>query len=223
MNKLSDEQWEKIEKVTGLPSEARSFFESLVAIYFMQFVDSTMKPAEIRGKLRGLRNQAEDLLKGFEDALSHRDVLVALGAISHEFVMDTLYGVPDSLETARERDRLSGYHRTDKVKADLKALIVWLEESERALPRGNPGRPADQVNAVHLFLDWFDHVLYRYTNERLKRSKRHRRMIEEVFAILDRDVGPGTIETAMRRVRAARKSTRKISARSHIVNKHQPA
>ena len=65
---------------------------------------------------------------------------------------------------------------------------------------------------MHLFLDWFDHVLYRYTKERLTRSKRHRRMIEEVFAILDADVGPGTIETAMRRIRAARRSTRKFLA-----------
>jgi hypothetical protein len=92
-----------------------------------------MTPAKIRGKLRRLRNQAKDLLKGFEDALSHRDILPALEAISHEFVTDTL---PDSSEP-RERP----YPRTEKAKAKLNALIVWFEESERALPRGKP-RPA---------------------------------------------------------------------------------
>jgi hypothetical protein len=156
----------------------------------------------IRGKLRKLRNQARNLLKSFEEALRHDDVYLAL--------------VPrgpweSRLRNPQQRKELADHYRTEKVRADLVALIDWLDQSERKLSRGKSGPSAEDAQNVYLFVDSIDNVLDYYTNKGLTRSKRHRWMMKQIFAIVahkGHKVGRGTIDTAMRQVIDASRSRR---------------
>jgi hypothetical protein len=197
---LSGRQWDKIETASGLPSEARNSIESAIRAYLtLQETGSAITPAKIKGKLRRLRNQATELLKSFEDALGHNDVYLALVPVrSNEWH-------PRSRE---QRKHLAEHYRTEKVKAELNALVEWLEQRERALSRRKPGPSAENAENVFLFVESIDGTLDYYTNKRLTRSKRHRKMMEEIFSIVDREVGKGTIDTAMRQVCAATGSRR---------------
>jgi hypothetical protein len=205
---LSDRQWDKIRRASGLPSEARSSIELDVRAYSTLYEGgSGVPPAKIRGKLRKLRNQAKELLKSFEEALGHDDVYLALVPVgSNEWH-------PRNLE---QRKRLAEHYRTEKAKAELNDLIDWLEKRERALSRRKPGPSAEQADNVYLFVDLFGNALHHYTNKRLTRSDHHRKMMEEIFAIVDRNVGKGTIDTAMRRVCAARRSRRGLLPGSRV-------
>jgi hypothetical protein len=201
--RLSDRQWDKIERASGLPSEARSIIESDIRRYLsMQELNPAVPPAKTREKLQKLRNQANELSKSFEEALRHDDVYFALVPVgSNEWH-------PRNLE---QRKHLAEHYRTEKAKADLNALVDWLEQRERALSRRKPGPSADQADNVYWLVNWIDDVLHHYTNKRLARSDHHRAMMKEIFAIVDREVGMGTIDTAMRRVYAARRSRRGVA------------
>jgi hypothetical protein len=197
---LSDRQWDKIERASGLPSEARSSIESDIRAYLtLQEGGPRVPPAKTRNKLRKLRSQAEELLKSFEEAAGHDDVYLALVPVrSNEWHPRNL----------GQREHLEEHYRTDKAKADLKALVHWVEQRERALSRRKPGPPAERADNVYLFVDLFDNALRHYTKKRLTRSEQHRKMMEEIFSIVDREVGKGTIDTAIRRVCAATESWR---------------
>jgi hypothetical protein len=76
---------------------------------------------------------------------------------------------------------------------------------------------------VHLFLNWFDDVFYRDMNERLMRSKRHRRMIKEVFAILGLRWRTGNNRSGDEARLRCHKVNAQISGHSiRIVNKQRP-
>jgi len=204
---LSDQEWDKIQRASGVPSEARSSIESAIRTYrTLQAMGSAITPAKIRGKLRRLRNQAKELLKSFEDALGHDDVYLALVSV----------GPNEWHPRSREqRKDLAEHYRTEKAKAELNALIDWLEQSDRALSRRKPGPSADRATNVHLFVEMFGDDLHHYTKKRLTRSAYHCKMMEEIFAIVDLGVGSGTIDTAMRQVCAPRRSRRGLLPGSH--------
>jgi len=206
---LSDKQWDLIEKASGLPSKARKSIELGIRSYLALQKGGSRPPAKIRGELRKLRNQATELFKSVEQALGKDDVYLALVSVrSGEWH-------PRNLE---QRKHLAEHHRTEKVKADLKALIDWLEQSERQLSRNKPGPSTERAESVYLFVECFENALHHHKAKRLTRSYHHRKMMEEVFAILDRKVGRGTIDTAMRRVIAASKSRSagKLLPGSHV-------
>src|SRR5438445_8827669 len=76
---LNNEQWNSIKRISGLPEEARNYIESSIGRYrAWQEEGPKVAPAKIKEKLRKLRNQAGELLKGFEEALGHNDVYFAL-------------------------------------------------------------------------------------------------------------------------------------------------
>jgi hypothetical protein len=193
---LSDQQWDKIQVASGLPPKARDSIELDILSYITLQETRSAPPAKIRKKLRTLRNQARKLLKGFEEALGHDDVYYALVSVGPR------EWHPRNPE---QRKRLAEHHRTEKVRTDLNALIDWLDLSERKLSRGKPGSSPQNV---WLFVEWIDNALDYYTNKRLTRSRRHRRMMEQIFAIVDREVGKGTIDTAMRAAIGAGRSRR---------------
>jgi hypothetical protein len=197
---LSDRQWDEIERASGLPSKARGSIESAVRAYLtLQEMGSSITLAKISVELRRLRRQAKELLKSLEQALSRDDVYIALLPVHpNEWH-------PRSRE---QRKHLAEHDRPEKAKAELDALVDWLEQRYRALSRRKPGPSADHAENVYVFVEMFDNELHHYTDERLTRSKQHRYMMERIFAILDPAVGPGTIDTAMRRVCAARRSRR---------------
>jgi hypothetical protein len=197
---LSDRQWDKIERASGLPSEARSTIDRAIGAYLaLQETGSAMTPAKIRTKLRRLRNLAKQLVKGFEGALDHDDLYLAL------FPVGPTEWHPRSRE---QRKYLAEYHRAEKVRAELNDLIDWLEQRDRALSRRKPGPSIEQADNVYVFVALVDDELHHHTNKRLTRSDQHRAMVKEIFSIVDREVGPGTIDTAMRRVCADRRSRR---------------
>jgi hypothetical protein len=204
---LSDRNWEKIEKASGLPSEARSSIESVVRVYqTLQETGFGLMPARIKEKLRRLRSQASELLEGFEEALGHDDVYLALVPVGpNEWH-------PRNLE---QREKLAEHHRTEKVRADLNALIDWLDRSVQALPDRKPGPSADRAEHVYVFVEMFDTEFHHYTKKRLTLSK-HLEMMKDIFKIIDLEVGPGTIGTAMKRVSTARRSPRGLLPGSRI-------
>jgi hypothetical protein len=166
-----------------------------------------MTPAKIRVKLRRLRNQAKQLLKSFEDVLGHDDLYLALVQVeSNEWH-------PRNRE---QRKRLAEHHRVENVKAELEDLIDWLEKRDQALSRRKPGPSTEKVDNVYILVALLDNVLHHHTNKRLTRSDQHCKMMEEIFSIVDREVGRGTIDTAMRRVCADRRSRRGLLPGSHF-------
>jgi len=204
---LSDRQWDKIERASGLPSEARDSIEYDIRTYLRLQELRSAPPAKIKRKLQRLRNQTEQLLKSFEEALEQDDLYLALVPVGSN------KWHPRSRE---QRKHLAEHYRTEKVKAELNALVEWLEQSERAVSSGKPGPSAEDAENVHLFVELIDGTLDLYTNKRLTRSEQHRKMMEEIFSIVDREVGRGTIETAMRRVCAAKGSRRGLLPGSRI-------
>src|SRR5262249_20889984 len=162
---------------------ARTHIESAVRAYLtLQERGSALTPAKIKEKLQKLRSQAKKLLEGFEEALGHDDIYFALVRVGRN------EWHPRNFE---QRTKLAEHHRTEKVRADLAALIDWLDQSG-ALPRRNPGPSAEHAENVFLFVESIDGTLDYYTNERHTLSKRHRDMMGKIFRVLDREVGSGT-------------------------------
>jgi hypothetical protein len=186
---LNDEEWAKIRRGFCLPPEARTSIELGIRTYrALPELDPVLPPARIRVKLRKLKNQARELLRGFDEALRHDDVYFALVRRPWE----------SRLHNPEPRKGLADHYRTEKVRADLNALIDWLDQSEGKLSTGKSGPSAEDASNVYLFVDLIDNVLDYYTKKGLTRSKHHRRMMEKIFAIVDPKAKG--IDTAMRQV-----------------------
>jgi hypothetical protein len=162
---LDDEQWNSIKRISGLPEEARNYIESGIGRYrAWQEEGPKVAPAKTKEKLRKLRSQARELLRGFEEALGHDDVYFALVRVGRN------EWHPRNFE---QRKKLAEHHRTEKVRADLPALIDWLDQSERALPRRKPGPPAEVAQNVYLFVDSIDNALrHDWENEKKENKKK---------------------------------------------------
>ena len=186
---LNDQHWDRIKRVSGLPEEARKDIEFSIGFYLArQKRAPAVPPAKLKEKLRKLRSQASELLEGFEEALVHDDIYFALVPVGPDEGYD------------EQREKLAEHHRTEKVRAILKALINWFGQGERGLSRRKPGPPAEDAQNVGWFINSIDTALRMYADKRLTRSEHHRKMMEEIFAIVDPKVGKGTIDTAMREV-----------------------
>jgi hypothetical protein len=184
---LNDQHWDRIKRVSGLPEEARNDIELSIGQYLARQKKSpAVPPAKLKEKLRKLGSQARELLEGFEEALGHDAIYFALVPVGpNEWYIE-------------QREELAEHHRTEKVRAELKALVNWLGQGERGLSRHKPGPPDAQH--VHGFVDSIDSALRIHANKRLTRTEHHRKMMKEIFAIVDPKVGGGTIDTAMRQV-----------------------
>jgi hypothetical protein len=194
---LSDDDWKKIMKASGLPPEARGSIELAIRSYRALADLVVVPPSEIKEILRRLRDQTSALLKGLEEVLRYDDVLVGPGEWH-----------PRSCE---QRKGLAEHRRIEKERADLSARLEWLDQKKQALSRHPPGPSPEKAANVWLFVDSIDNALHHYTSKGLTRSKRHRRMMEQIFAIVahkDHKVGRGTIDTAMRQVIDASRSRR---------------
>jgi hypothetical protein len=195
---LLEKQWDAIERASGLPPEARFTIEVHISAYLCEDeeIRSAIRPARIKGTLRKLRNQAKKLLKSFEEAICPDDVYCALVSPNVYFSCNP-----------EQRKKLAEHRRIEKVSADLNALIDWLDQSERAVSRrGRSGPSVNKADNVSMFISAIDNALSSYMHRRLTRSDEQ--MMKEIFAKVDTDVGPGTINTAIRRVIDARKSRR---------------
>jgi hypothetical protein len=186
---LNDQHWDRIKRASGLPAQARSDIETDIGFYLCRQKRAPAEPpAKLKEKLRKLRSQARELLEGFEEALDHNQIYFALVPVGpEEWYIE-------------QREKLAEHHRTEKVRAELRALINWLDQGERGLSRRKPGPPAEEAQNVHGLVDSIDNTLRIHAKKRLTRSLHHRKMMEEIFAIVDPKVGKGTIDTAMRQV-----------------------
>jgi hypothetical protein len=73
---LSDDNWKKIMKDSGLPPEARGSIELAIRSYRALADLDVVPPSEIKEILRRLRDQTSALLKGLEEVLRYDDVMV---------------------------------------------------------------------------------------------------------------------------------------------------
>jgi hypothetical protein len=208
---LSDEKWARIAKDSGLPEKARSYVEYSIARYWRWGSGLEVMPSKIKKKLRKLRNQAKELLEDFEEVLG---TAFFLGQPEEWYLPEEWH--PRNFEhrvgrtSTRSAPALSKklgkapvmmkeYEKfAEQVRADLKTLIDWLDQSERAIGRRKPGRRPPQ--RVWLFVGSINNALRDYTGKRLTRSDHHREMMKAIFAIIDPKVGKGTIDTAMKEV-----------------------
>jgi hypothetical protein len=170
-------------------------------------------PSKIKKKMRKLRNQAKELLEDFEEVLG---TAFFLGSPEEWYLPEEWH--PRNFEyrvgrtSTRSAPALSKKlgkapvmmkeceKFAEQVRADLKTLIDWLDQSERAIGHRKPGpRPPQRV---WLFVGSINNALCDYTGKRLTRSDHHRQMMQEIFAIIDPKVKvrKGRIDTAMKEV-----------------------
>jgi hypothetical protein len=155
---LSDQLWDRIARVSGLPEQARSQIEYSIACYW-RWLESEVMPAKTKKqlrkgntktKLRKLGNQAKELLEDFEEVLG-----------TEYFQLVVLIGPQIEWHPPNFEQRVGGTSRrsagalakkgdsammmiqsekfAEQVRADLKALIDWLDQSERAIKREKAG------------------------------------------------------------------------------------
>jgi hypothetical protein len=209
---LTDEQWEIIVKLSGIPEtaeEARHHIETTIGI-FRQFQAGDLgqvPSAKIREELEALADAAKDLHDRLSKLVEVRGAYTALtGAPSLHSPYSPLDRLPDFAgphqsehlsSSVQSMTGLDGQRRLLQVLDVVRRLPKWLlvaahrVEAKRGPKAGN----------VYWLVGNLDGIRKQFTGKRITRSYKDdgsKNYISYVCRIADPDIGDGTIDKAMK-------------------------
>jgi hypothetical protein len=193
---LSDEDWTKVSRYSGLPPDARPRIGMAIAAYRQSqaVIDARKTSAQIRDQLEGLRDDADALMKHLEAAIhNNADLYVAL-----TFPRRPPKGWPPNTgavprEVAEQRLRSALF--------ELDRLVCWLGLARDRVPRGKPGAKRQAVPAYFL-VNHLNEILERFTGKTITRSTKTTDTVDyvkTVCRIADPKIGDGTIIEAIKK------------------------
>jgi hypothetical protein len=206
---LTDEQWRKTAKLSGIPEgehDARRHIETTIGI-FRQFQASDLDrvtPARIREELEALADIAQDLDSRLIKLIEERDAFTALtGAPNLYGPLDRLNDLPgphqsEYLPSSVQRMiRLEGQRRLSQVLDVLLGLPKWFLVAAHRL---EPAKRGPKAGSVYWLVGNLDGIRGHFTGKKITRSYKDdasKQYITYVCRIADPDIGDGTIEKAM--------------------------
>jgi hypothetical protein len=181
---LSDAQWTEIAKYSGLPLDAKPRIAQAIEVY-----QSTQASYDNRNKPEHVRREFDRLTK-IATTLA-RDLATALNDID--------------FWSAFERSRLP-YQQTLSQLQELQRLIDQLTRARRQIVKEKTGarRKSGPASSLVFLLD---EILGEFTDRcrSLDRSKKSKRFATAVLRIADPQIGPGTIDEAIKQRMEIRK------------------
>jgi len=211
---LTDEQWEIIVKLSGIPKkaeEARHHIETTIGI-FRQFQAGDLdqvSSAKIREELESLADAAQNLHDRLSKLAKVRDAYTALtGAPSLHSPYSPLdrltdFAGPHQSEhlpsSVQSMMGLDGQRRLSQVLDVLLRLPKWLLVAKYRGVEAKKGGP--QAGNVYWLVGNLDGIREQFTGKKITRSYKDdlsKKYITYVCRIADPDIGDGTIDKAMR-------------------------
>jgi hypothetical protein len=191
---MSNEQWNEIATLSGLPEAGRSRIKETINLY-RSFKDSSRwPPAEVRDEFKRLRRATGVLLRGLIGLEKNADAHFALTVVEKSNEDGPL---PFSLWTGTKRH--DAYRHLKTVKSDLRLLAKWFLIASKRVKGKKRGPDTENVYWLVTRLDVIREML---TGKKLVRSTKRtdtsREYIKAVCKIADPSIGDGTIERAMK-------------------------
>jgi hypothetical protein len=191
---LTDEEWQKIANLSGLPAKVRPKIVEVIDVYrsHQANFDIRNKPSSVRRELDELRKSAESLAISLATALNDVDLWSAVARprpSSNEWPPRT--GLVDPKVAVQ---RITG------TLYELQRLRDWLILARAAVPhskRGSKRQSAPASAAVFML----DEILFKFKKRNLERSNKRNETSEYVKAVLliaDPGIGKGTIDQAIK-------------------------
>jgi hypothetical protein len=191
--RLTDDEWGRIAKFSGLPVVARKIIERDIGFFHeLQAMDSGgAPPALTRKQLQRLRRDVLSLVRRIKMVIANDDAYFALT------VRPQQDWHPRSID---ERNRLPEHRRLMQALDELVKLADWFAVAAEKIKAGKQG--PDTFNA-YLLVERLDRTLENYTGQRIARSTKRDTSVDYVTAvclIADPKIGRGTIDSAMKSV-----------------------
>jgi hypothetical protein len=180
---ITDEQWDQIVKVSGLPPEARAHIARAIALYRCM---PDYQPSKIRATLKQLSKDTQALCQSLRqlDDNAHAQVVltITLGSAS-----------PDE-QLARQRSA--------SIQRELQVLAEWLNAAGDRVVKGRPGART-RAMLTALIVSELDRILEQFTGTNIARSDKAdrpgRQYVQAVCKIADPKIGAGSIDAAMKK------------------------
>lgn len=189
---LTDKQWKMVVVHSGLPSEARPLVGRAIAMYHIgNHARRQGNPAKTRAELAALGKRTLDLRKSLAKLLDNPRAHVAL----------TLGNNSPQEFAGAMRDKLA-HRRIENAMTELDGLGRWLSVALNRVAKGKPGAK-EKALLVQLFVAALDYVLQRFTGRAISRSYKNN-FVQQVCRIADPEIGRGTIDDAIKRLRKSR-------------------
>lgn len=201
--KLSDKQWQEIQKASGLPDSARKRVEHTLSLhrYFQRGDAQRPTASDTRKELRGVAELADKLITTIiGDNASARKALNGL-LKGGDFPIESILSgsKPDVLEALMSARRGTLQQLCRSLEA-VEQLRNRFEYAARALPAESRGASRKAANNRSL-VGGLDAILYMTTGKRLSGSKDHVWFVTLCFEAADPDIGRGSIQEAMKSYR----------------------
>jgi hypothetical protein len=211
MVQLSDSQWRKIQKASGLPECARKQIDREIEWYnIFQPTKELPRPAETRKKLLRIAKLANNLLTAIigddanaRAALSGLDQSqrgVAFTTILSGAELDVLQALTTPVPQAgRPTPRHDALQLLCQRCWAVERLRFWAENAARSLPAESKGAHKAAENNKWLVAR-LDAILVEYTGRHVSRGYKHddlKRYVELCFKATNAEFGPGSIKEAI--------------------------
>jgi hypothetical protein len=191
-HEISDAQWDRIRKISGLPPEARSEIGRAIAWYRAGKTAFSRTPAATKEKLEQARKTAEKLrliLEKFVDAsgLVDMPVHLALAGARTGWPGDV---ASDPLEATP--------HLLLGFQGHLRRTERWFEDGQKQIARGSSGAKLS-ATLIHGLVSDLDETLKQYAQKTISLSYKDGSIdyITAVCRLADPDIGGGSIKEAM--------------------------
>jgi hypothetical protein len=194
---LTDEQWRKTAKLSGIPEtaklseipegadKARHYIETTIGIFRESQASDLdrVTPAEIRKQLEAQAKLAHDLYSGFSKLVDEPDAYAALTG---------------KLDERRRSSDVLDARRLSEILGVL-SYLDWLLSD--ALGRVETDKRGPKAKNIYRLVGNLDGIREHHTGKKITRSYKDdasKQYITYVSKIADPDIGDGTIEKAMK-------------------------
>jgi hypothetical protein len=185
---IDDNQWDDIERLSGLPPHARSLIGGAIRMFrgFSIGEKSAMRPSNILGLIKSAESRAKDLVR-------------RLAPLLHELSIST--------ETRGELDKVH------EALASAQKVLA----NERSRFRNLPPRYGPKTAALIFLVDMLDIFLFQHIGHRISRSTNYRKgrnsgeYVRLVCQIADPSISKQRIERAMKFVIKSRRRENRLT------------
>jgi hypothetical protein len=190
---LSELEWQKIAKPAGLDAAARQRIENAVATYRYSKNAKLRKPLPAAVKKR--------LKRAADAAIAY---VLALTALGEEEKFKLQHVDDDGMYGLRKDGNVDGVLSAAVRQAEF--LVDLCTTTEGQIARGRRS-----ARLLHDFVRELDAILFKFSGKHIKRSNAPEQFVHAACKIADRELGPGSIEEAMKAVIAGRGEKPRLS------------
>ena len=184
--RLTEEQWTEIVHYSGLPDSVRPIIGRAIALYreYQASIDASMTAAKTRVELDRMSKDTAAVRTRLIKAMANPEARYALT-------------VPIPLPNTIPEPRHEAHRRLETVVAELQRISQWFGLARDRVTDTKSGAKR-RAAPTGLLVHNLDQILTQFTGRRIKRSKKMRQYVRMVCEIADPNIGPGTIDEAIK-------------------------